>query len=190
MKELKDRILSEGEVIGTEVLKVDAFLNHQIDPAFIMRMGQELAGRFAGAGVTKVLTVESSGIAVAMAAALALRVPVVFAKKKPAVTQVGDVYSAAVYSFTRQESVHVTVESKYLSDKDVILIIDDFLAHGEALNGLAALVEQAKARLAGAGIVIEKRFQGGGDKLRAAGFKIETLAAIERMEPGFIKFAE
>ena len=190
MQELKDRIVHDGQVIGTEVLKVDSFLNHQIDPTFIMRMGQELADRFSGAGVTKVLTVEASGIAVAMAAALALKVPVVFAKKKQAVTQQGDMYSAEVYSFTRREAVHITVESKYLNNQDVVLIIDDFLAHGEALNGLACIVEQAGAALAGAGIVIEKRFQGGGEKLRAKGVKIESLAAIEKMSPETIKFAE
>lgn len=190
MQELKERIVTEGQVIGTEVLKVDSFLNHQIDPAFIMRMGEQLAARFAGDGITKVLTVETSGIAVAMAAALSLKVSVVFAKKKPAVTQQGSMYAAKVYSFTRQEAVHITVESKYLDNSDVVLIIDDFLAHGEALNGLAAIVEQAGAHLAGAGIVIEKRFQGGGEKLRAQGVKIEALAAIERMEAGSIEFAE
>lgn len=190
MQELKDRIKNDGQVIGTSILKVDSFLNHQIDPEFIMRMGREFAQRFSAEGVTKVLTVEASGIAVAMAAALALKVPVVFAKKKPALTQQGALYSAEVYSFTRQESVHITVEKQYLSSQDVVLIIDDFLAHGEALCGLACIVKQAGARLAGAGIVIEKRFQGGAEKLREDGIRIESLAAIEYMEPGIIKFAE
>jgi xanthine phosphoribosyltransferase len=190
MQELKDRIVTEGQVIGSEVLKVDAFLNHQIDPTFIMRMGQELAGRFQNAGVTKVLTVEASGIAVAMAVALNLGVPVVFAKKKKAVTQQGSLYSAEVYSFTRRESVHITVEDKYLHRDDVVLIVDDFLAHGEAINGLAELIRQAGARLAGAGIVIEKRFQGGGEKLRAEGVRIEALAAIGKMEAGNITFVD
>lgn len=190
MKELQDRIRTDGQVIGTQILKVDSFLNHQIDPVFIMRMGEILADKFARDGVTKILTVEASGIAVAMAAGLRLGVPVVFAKKKQAVTQDSDTYLAAVFSFTRKESVHISVSAKYLAKDDVILIIDDFLAHGEALNGLVSIVRQSGARLAGAGIVIEKRFQGGGQKLRTAGVRIETLAAIEYMEPGVIRFAQ
>ena len=188
MQELRDRIKAEGEVIGRDILKVDSFLNHQIDPAFILRMGRELAGRFAAAGVTKVLTVEASGIAVAMAVALALGVPVVFAKKKRAVTQVGKLYAAEVFSFTRRESVHITVEPRYVGSQDVVLIVDDFLAHGEALKGMVSIVAQSGAKLAGAGIVIEKKFQRGGEALRAAGVRIESLAVIEGMEAGIVKF--
>lgn len=189
MKELQDRILAEGQVISNNILKVDAFLNHQIDPQFILKIGAELAARFNNDGVTKVLTVEASGIAVAMAAALTLGVPVVFAKKKQALTQEGDVYSAPVFSFTRKEHLEITVTKCYLSADDVVLIIDDFLAHGEALNGLISLVEQAGGKLAGAGIVIEKRFQKGGDAIRARGVRVESLAAIERMQPGEVVFA-
>lgn len=189
MKELQERILADGQVIGNNILKVDAFLNHQIDPQFILKIGAELATRFINEGVTKVLTVEASGIAVAMAAALVLGVPVVFAKKKQALTQQGDVYSAPVFSFTRKEHLEITVTKCYLSADDVILIIDDFLAHGEALNGLISLVAQAGGRLAGAGIVIEKRFQKGGDAIRAKGVRVESLAAIERMKPGELVFA-
>jgi len=188
MQELRDRIMADGEVIGRDVLKVDSFLNHQIDPAFIQRMGKEIAGRFAGEGVTKVLTVEASGIAVATAAALYLGVPVLFAKKKQAVTQQGDMYTAEVFSFTRREKVHITVAPKYLRPEDVVLIVDDFLAHGEALTGLVNIVRQSGAKLAGAGIVIEKRFQRGGEALRAAGVRIESLAVIEKMEAGVIQF--
>ena len=189
MKELQERILADGQVIGNNILKVDAFLNHQIDPQFILKIGAELAARFNNEGVTKVLTVEASGIAVAMAAALALGVPVVFAKKKQALTQEGDVYSAPVFSFTRKEHLEITVTKCYLAAEDVVLIIDDFLAHGEALNGLISLVDQAGGKLAGAGIVIEKRFQKGGDAIRARGVRIESLAAIERMQPGKVVFA-
>lgn len=189
MKELQTRILTEGLVIGSNILKVDSFLNHQIDPEFIMRIGGELARRFNDDGVTKVLTVEASGIAVAMAAALALKVPVVFAKKTQALTQEGDVYAAPVFSYTRKEHVEITVARCFLSACDVVLIIDDFLAHGEALNGLISLVEQAGAKLAGAGIVIEKRFQHGGDQIRKRGVRVESLAAIEKMEPGEVFFA-
>ncbi len=189
MQELRERIVADGEVIGRDVLKVDSFLNHQIDPAFTMRMGQEIARRFAGAGVTKILTVEASGIAVAAATGLALGVPVVFAKKKRAVTQQGRLYSAKVFSFTRREAVHITVAEKFLAAADVVLIVDDFLAHGEALKGMVSLVRQAGATLAGAGIVIEKRFQGGGESLRAEGVRIESLAVIDSMEAGVIRFA-
>lgn len=188
MQELRERIVTDGEVVGRDILKVDSFLNHQIDPAFIQRIGKELAARFAGEGVTKILTVEASGIAVAAAAGLALGVPVVFAKKKRAVTQLGDQYAADVFSFTRREKVAISVSPKYLRPEDVVLIVDDFLAHGEALNGLVDIVRQSGARLAGAGIVIEKKFQRGGEKLRAAGLRIESLAVIESMEAGVIKF--
>ncbi|MTV48825.1 xanthine phosphoribosyltransferase [Heliobacillus mobilis] len=188
MQELKDRILVDGEVIGSNILKVDSFLNHQLDPAFIMRMGEELARRFTDAGITRVLTVEASGIVVASAVGLTLGVPVVFAKKKKASTQ-NDVYRSQIYSFTRQESVDITVTKRYLRSDDTVLIIDDFLAHGEALKGLVDIVKQSGARLAGAGIVIEKRFQRGAERLRAEGMRIEALAAIEAMEPGNIRFA-
>ena len=189
MKELEDRIIADGQVIGNNILKVDAFLNHQIDPEFILRIGAELARRFKDEGVNKVLTVEASGIAVAMAAALALKSPVVFAKKKQALTQEGDVYAAPVFSFTRKEHLEITVARCFLNADDVVLIIDDFLAHGEALNGLISLVEQAGAKLAGAGIVIEKRFQHGGDSIRKRGVRVEALAAIEQMKPGEVLFA-
>lgn len=189
MKELEDRIRTEGQVIGNNILKVDAFLNHQIDPQFILRLGRELASRFKASGVTKVLTVEASGIAVAMAVALELGVQVVFAKKKQALTQQGDVYSAPVFSFTRKEHIDITVTKEYLSAGDIVLIVDDFLAHGEALNGLISLVAQAGGTLAGAGIVIEKRFQKGGDAIRAKGVRVESLAAIEKMRPGEVVFA-
>ena len=188
MKELQERILADGQVIGNNILKVDSFLNHQIDPQFILRLGAELARRFKEEGVTKVLTVEASGIAVAMAAALSLGVPVVFAKKKQALTQEGDVYAAPVFSFTRKEHLEITVARQFLSADDVILIIDDFLAHGEALNGMISLVAQAGGKLAGAGIVIEKHFQKGGDAIRAKGVRVESLVSIERMNPDEVIF--
>ena len=188
MKELQERILADGQVIGNNILKVDAFLNHQIDPRFILRLGEQLAERFRNQEVSKVLTVEASGIAVAMAVGLSLGVPVVFAKKKQALTQEGDVYSAPVFSFTRKEHLEITVARCFLSADDVVLIIDDFLAHGEALNGMISLVKQAGGKLAGAGIVIEKRFQKGGDAIRATGVRVESLAAIERMSPGEVIF--
>lgn len=188
MQKLKDRIINEGRVIGTTILKVDSFLNHQIDPQFTMEMGRDLASRFAGEGITKVLTVEASGIAVAAAAGLALGVPVVFAKKGRASTQNADTYSAQIFSFTRQESVGIYVSGRFLGPEDRVLIVDDFLAHGEALGGMVDIVDQAGSTLVGVGIVIEKVFHGGGRKLRERGIRIESLAAIKYMEEGHIEF--
>lgn len=188
MQELKERILAEGVVIGDSALKVDSFLNHQLDPAFTMRMGKVIAERFTGERITKVLTVEASGIAIAMAAALFLEVPVVFAKKKRAITQDAETYAADVFSFTRKESVQISVARRFLSAQDAVLVVDDFLAHGEALKGLVNIVAQAGANLVGAGIVIEKSFQGGGDALRAEGVRIESLAAIAGMGQDGIRF--
>lgn len=189
MQALKDRILNDGEVIGDSVLKVDSFLNHQVDPAFIMEMGRELAERFKGLNITKILTVEASGIAVAMAVGLYLKVPVVFAKKKKAATQNEGQYQADIYSFTKGEKVGIFVSHSYLKPGDIVLIVDDFLAHGEALRGLVNIVGQAGAALAGAGIVIEKAFQGGGESLRREGIRIEALASINSMSKGNIVFS-
>ncbi|KKM10588.1 xanthine phosphoribosyltransferase [Clostridiales bacterium PH28_bin88] len=188
MQALKDKILADGQVIGETILKVDSFLNHQVDPKFTLEMGRELAARFQGENVTKVLTVEASGIAVAIAVGLHLDVPVVFAKKKRASTQDAGFYHSKVHSFTRQESVGIYVSSKYLNSNDVVLIVDDFLAHGEALRGMADIVKQAGARLAGVGIVIEKAFQKGGEALRLEGVRIESLACITKMGNGVVEF--
>ncbi|MHB8156220.1 MAG: xanthine phosphoribosyltransferase [Desulfocucumaceae bacterium] len=188
MDKLRKKIINEGRVIGTTILKVDTFLNHQIDPGFTVEMGKEIASRFFGEGITKILTVEASGIAVALATGLAMEVPVVFAKKGRASTQNTGVYTSEIYSFTRQESVGIFVAGKFLSPEDTVLIIDDFLAHGEALGGMVSIVRQAGSRLAGVGIVIEKVFQGGGKKLREQGIRIESLAAIKSMSEDHIEF--
>lgn len=188
MQKLKQKILKEGRVIGATILKVDSFLNHQIDPQFTVEMGKELASRYAGEGVTKILTVEASGIAVALATGLALGVPVVFAKKGRASTQNTEIFSARIYSFTRQEAVDISVSGKFLGLRDTVLIVDDFLAHGEALRGMVEIVSRAGSRLAGAGIVIEKVFQGGGAALREQGIRIESLAAIKSMSEQHIEY--
>jgi len=188
MQKLKQKIIEEGRVIGTTILKVDSFLNHQIDPQFTLEMGRDLAERFAGEGVTKVLTVEASGIAVALSTGLALGVPVVFAKKGRASTQNAEVYTSEIFSFTRQESVGIYVSGRFLGPGDTVLIVDDFLAHGEALKGMVEIARQAGCRLAGVGIAIEKEFQGGGKKLRDQGIRIESLAAIKSMSEGHIEF--
>ena len=190
MEALKNKILREGEAIGTEIVKVDGFLNHQIDVAFVEELGREFKARFVGEEVTKVLTVEASGILVAAMAAKEFGyVPLVFAKKMAPSTMNGEFYGADVRSFTKGTVSNIRVAKKYLNSGDRVLIIDDFLAHGEALNGLISLVDQAGGKLAGAGIVIEKRFQKGGDAIRAKGVRIESLAAIERMRPGEVVFA-
>lgn len=189
MKELLEWIQTEGVVIGDSILKVDSFLNHQIEPSFILKIGREIADRFSGERITKVLTIEASGIAVAMAVGLALGVKVVFAKKGHASTQTGDIYTAPVYSFTRQEEVNIFVSSKFLTPHDAVLIVDDFLAHGQALKALIDIVRQAGSVLVGAGIVIEKQFQGGRESLQESGIRIESLATIKSMREGKIEFA-
>jgi len=189
MKALKEKILAEGKVLSETVLKVDSFLNHQIDPAFTLELGKELASRFQRDSVTKILTVEASGIAVAMAAGLALDVPVVFAKKKRAATADPDVFSSTIYSFTKKESVDIYVNSRFLDPADNVLLVDDFLAQGEALRGMVEIVRQSGASLVGVGIVIEKVFQGGGQALREAGIRIESLAPVTSLANGQVTFA-
>lgn len=190
MQKLKDKIAAEGQVLSDTILKVDSFLNHQVDPEFSVELGRELAGRFAGDGVTKVLTVEASGIAIALTTALALKVPVVFAKKKRGSTQAANSYSSNIYSFTRQESVDIHVNKKLITPADRVLIVDDFLAHGEALRGMVEIIEQAGATLVGVGIAIEKVFQGGGAALREQGVRIESLAPVASLAGGRVHFAD
>jgi xanthine phosphoribosyltransferase len=189
MKALQERILRDGRVLSDKVLKVDAFLNHQVDPVLTMEIGRELAERFRGENVTKVLTIEASGIHFALATAVALGVPFVYAKKKKAVTQTDELYTAPVYSYTRQTEYQVSVSRQYLSPDDRVLIVDDFLATGAALLGLADIVEQAGAHLVGIGAVIEKSFQEGRGLLEKAGVRIESLVRIAGMSPeGGIRF--
>ncbi|CCO06980.1 xanthine phosphoribosyltransferase [Desulforamulus hydrothermalis] len=182
MQLLKEKILHNSQVVSDHILRVDSFINHMIDPAVMQEIGQEFARRFSGTQITKVLTVEASGIAVGLATAMTLEVPLLFAKKKRPSTLQGDCYLANIYSFTKNESVDIYVASQFLSCHDRVLIVDDFLARGEALKGLIRLVEQAGAHLAGVGIVIEKLFQGGGKALREQGVRIESLIRIKSME--------
>jgi len=186
--ELEEKILREGEVFPGDILKVGGFLNQQIDTDFMVKMGQEGARLFKDCGITKVLTVEASGIAIAFAVAAALHVPMVFAKKYGALNVSGDIYKASVYSYTHKKTFDIVVSRKYISENDVVLICDDFLAKGNALNGLIHIVEQSGAKLSGAVIAIEKGFQGGGDLLREEGVRVESLAIIDSMEDGTIQF--
>ena len=189
MKALEEKIIADGIALGTEVVKVDSFLNHQIDVAFLRALGQEFARLFAADGVTRILTMESSGIAIAYAAAEAMNdLPVVFAKKSRTNTMDTETYAASVKSFTHGTTSVAKVAKKFISPDDVVLIIDDFLAHGEAAAAMTSIVRQAGAKLAGIGVVIEKRFQGGGDKLREEGVHLEALASIAKIEDGKITF--
>lgn len=190
MESLKERIRTDGRVLGTEIVKVDSFLNHQLDPLMMQAIGREFAVRFAGDGVTKILTIEASGIAVALATALELKVPVLFAKKSRASTQVDGVYTAEVHSFTKRETRTITVSRQFMQAGERVLVLDDFLAHGEATAGLISLVEQAGAALVGVGIVVEKGFQNGGKRLREQGIRLESLAIIEAMSEEGIRFVE
>ena len=183
MKALEEKILKEGTVLPGNILKVGSFLNHQMDVDFLMEMGREIAEKFAGDGVTKILTVEASGIAIAVAAAAHMHVPAVFAKKNKTGNLSGGVYAANVHSYTHNRDYTVVVSKEYIGKDDVVLLVDDFLANGAALEGLIEIVRQAGARVAGASCAIEKGFQGGGDKLRAEGVRIDSLARISKMDP-------
>lgn len=190
IRALEERILKEGRVLPGEILKVGSFLNQQIDTALLMDMGAEIARLYAGSGITKILTIESSGIAVAFAAGCALNAPVVFAKKHASINMSDDIYSSSVFSYTHQQTYDIVVAADYLSPDDTVLIVDDFLAIGNALKGLIDIVGKSGAKLAGAAIAIEKGFQGGGDRLREQGIRVESLAIIESMSDTSLTFRE
>ena len=182
MNFLEKRIAQDGVIKPGNILKVDNFLNHQMDVQLIDQIGHEFYSRFKNCGITKVLTIESSGIALAYAVARAFGVPFVFAKKSKSLNVDADVYVAQVESFTHKCTNRVIVSKKFVTAGERILIIDDFLANGCALQGLISIVEQAGATVAGIGIAIEKGFQGGGDKIRTQGYPVESLAIIEEMD--------
>ncbi|NAP01407.1 xanthine phosphoribosyltransferase [Halomonas sp. MG34] len=188
MKSLESKILNEGKVLSETVLKVDSFLNHQIDPELMRLIGEEFAARFADAGVTKILTLESSGIAPSVMAGLTMNVPVVFSRKRKSLTLINDLYSAEVHSFTKKETNEISISSEYINQNDVVLVIDDFLANGQAVLGLMDILKQAGASLAGVGIVIEKGFQDGGKMIREKGIQVESLAIIDSLAEGNVTF--
>ena len=191
MELLKQRIRKNGIVKGNDVLKVDSFLNHQMDVALFEEIGKEFLRRFDGCGVNKILTIEASGIGIACVTAQFFHCPVIFAKKSKTRNIAGEVYTTKVKSFTHGNVSDVIVSADFLGPEDNVLIIDDFLANGAALEGLIDLVGQAGARLVGAGIVIEKAFQPGGDNLRAKGVRVESLARIKSMsEETGVEFAD
>ncbi len=188
IRELEQRILEEGQILPGEVLKVGSFLNQQIDTKLIKAMGEEIARLFEGNNVTKVLTIESSGIAIAFAAGVAMGLPVVFAKKHSSLNVSGNILTSKVFSYTHQQTYDIVVSGDYITKDDTVLIVDDFLAKGNALAGLIDIVEQAGAKLAGCAIAIEKGFQGGGDELRAKGIRVESLAIIDKMTEDSLEF--
>ncbi len=188
MQVLEDKILQEGEVRPGNVLKVDGFLNHLIDINLLGQMADELNDKFYADGVTKVLTIEASGIALATAVAERLGVPILFAKKSKTSNLSNDVYTASVHSFTHNTENTALVSKKYLSTNDNVLIVDDFLANGCAVNALISIVEQAGAKVAGVGIAVEKGFQGGGDALRQKGVKVVSLAIVQEMSESSLTF--
>lgn len=181
MKALEEKIKKEGVVLPGNILKVGSFLNQQMDSDFIMEIGNEIARLFGKEKVTKILTIESSGIALAVAAGIALHVPSAFCKKHKSANMSKDVYTASVYSFTHKETCEIAVAKEYIKPNDRVLIVDDFLANGNALYGMMKIIDDAGAQLVGCAIAIEKGFQGAGDKLRAEGIRVESLALIDSM---------
>ena len=188
MELMENKIRREGKVLPGGILKVGSFLNQMIDTAFLREIGREIARLFDGCGVTKILTIESSGIAIAVAAGLEMDVPVVFAKKHKTSNVDGSVYSTVVHSYTHNADYTVVVSSDYLRPGDKVLLVDDFLANGEAALGASSLLERAGAEVAGIGIVIAKTFQPGLKKLQEAGYRVEILAPVKRMAENLIEF--
>ena len=188
MHALEQKILAEGIVLSVEVLKVDSFLNHQIDPIMMQQIGQEFARLFKDAGITKIITIEASGIAPAVMAGLELGVPVIFARKYQSLTLKDDLYRSKVFSFTKQTESTIAISNKHISSTDKVLVIDDFLANGQAALGLADLIYQANAEVVGIGIVIEKSFQPGRDLLLEKGYRVESLARVKSLANGTVEF--
>ncbi len=190
MEALKERIRREGKNLGGGILKVDSFINHQVDPALMLAAGGALAAHFGALGITKVLTAEISGIAPALTTALALGVPVVYGRKTKPITMPADIYIASAPSHTKGQEVQLMVSPEFLSSKDKVLIIDDFLATGDTILALVRLAQAAEAEVIGVGAVIEKSFEGGRAKLEAMGLRVRSLAVIARMTDDEIIFAE
>ncbi|TCB35361.1 xanthine phosphoribosyltransferase [Acinetobacter sp. ANC 4910] len=188
MHALEQKILAEGIVLSDQVLKVDSFLNHQIDPVMMQQIGQEFARLFKDAGITKIITIEASGIAPAVMAGLELGVSVIFARKYQSLTLKDDLYRSKVFSFTKQIESTIAISNKHISATDKVLVIDDFLANGQAALGLADLIHQAQAEVVGIGIVIEKSFQPGRALLLEKGYRVESLARVKSLANGTVEF--
>lgn len=190
MQLLEQRILQDGNVLGENILKVDSFLTHQVDYQLMKEMGTVLADAYRDQGITKVVTIEASGIAPALYVAESLEVPMIFAKKHKNITMTEGILTAEVYSFTKQVTSTVSIASKFLNENDRVLIVDDFLANGQAAKGLIEIIQQAGASIAGVGIVIEKSFQDGRQLIEDLGIPVSSLARIEKFENGQVIFKE
>lgn len=188
MRELEEKILAEGKAVNSDILKVDGFINHQVDPVLMKKIGEEFAKHFSGRGITKIVTIESSGIAPALMTALALDVPMIIFKKQPSKVLNDDLYKTVVTSFTKGTNYELTLSKKYISENDHVLIIDDFLANGEAATGAIRLLRLAHATVAGLGILIEKSYQPGRSKLEEQGIDVYSLARIGKMDTDYIEF--
>ncbi|MBM6540234.1 xanthine phosphoribosyltransferase [Streptococcus dysgalactiae subsp. equisimilis] len=190
MQLLEERILTDGNILGENILKVDNFLTHQVDYRLMKTIGKVFAQKYAEAGITKVVTIEASGIAPAVYAAEAMDVPMIFAKKHKNITMTEGILTAEVYSFTKQVTSTVSIAGKFLSKEDKVLIIDDFLANGQAAKGLIEIIGQAGAQVVGVGIVIEKSFQDGRRLIEDMGIEVTSLARIKNFENGNLNFLE
>lgn len=190
MEALKEKIISNGRVLPGNVLKVDSFINQQIDTSLMKSIGEEFAKRFQNEKIDKILTIESSGIAPALMTALAINVPVVFARKRKSITLSDDVFSAKLFSYTTQKYTDIMIDKKFLSSDENVLIIDDFLANGQAVEGLRKIINEANANLVGVGIVIEKSFQSGRKEIEQKNIKLESLARISNFENGEVHFID
>ncbi|MGN0352201.1 MAG: xanthine phosphoribosyltransferase [Roseburia sp.] len=188
MKLLEDIILSDGVAVNENILKVDSFINHQVDPSLMQKVGEEFAAYFSNRGITKVVTIESSGIAPALMTANALGVPMIILKKEPSKVLNDHLYQTVVTSFTKGTNYELTLSQKYISEEDHVLIIDDFLANGEAATGAIRLIRKVHATVAGVGVLIEKSFQPGHDKLKEQGIDVYALARIAKLEKDHIEF--
>lgn len=188
MRELEKRILAEGTAVSESILKVDGFINHQVDPELMCKMGEAFANHFANQGITKVATIESAGIAPALMTAAALNVPLVVLKKQPSKVLNEDLLQTEVTSFTKEISYELTLSKKFISESDHVLIIDDFLANGEAATGAIRLIRHTHATVAGVGILIEKSFQPGREKLNEQGIEVYSLARISKLDKDVIEF--
>ena len=190
MKILEDMILERGIAVNEDILKVDSFVNHQVDPELMKNIGDEFAEHFKGQGITKVATIESSGIAPALMTALALNVPMLILKKQPSKILNQDLCQTVVTSYTKGTSYELTLSKNFISENDHVLIIDDFLANGEAATGAIRLIRKAHATIAGVGILIEKSFQPGYEKLTEQGIDVYSLARIAKLGEGVIEFVK
>lgn len=190
MKRLEERILKDGKVLPGDIIKVDGFLNHRVDPVFMRELAQEFARHFDLSEITMILTAEASGIALATVCALEYGLPMVFAKKAKSDNIEGGLYKSEIVSYTYKKNVTLILAKQWLKETDKVLIIDDFMARGMAVHGLIDIVKQAGAELRGIGIAVEKGFQGGGDALRAQGIDVCSLAIIDGTENGTIRFRE